>query len=576
MASRITTFIVVLIVTGTLVAGLIVGAQRDAADGPVDLIITNGRVFQPADGTFAEAVAVRGNKILRVGSNRQIKRLRRPQTVTIDAHGASVLPGFNDSHTHLLSGGLSLEHLDLLGATTLERIEDSISAYAEAHPHHAWVRGRGWSYEPFPAGLPTREMLDALVPDRPAYLTAYDGHTAWVNSKALALAGITRRTLDPENGTIVRDARTGEPTGVLKETAMRLVASMLPQPSLDDRVQALRAAIALAHANGITSVQNAGGSADDLDVYDELRRTGELDLRVYTALSVSAGLTAADFEQLDAVRRRYPDDPVLKTGAARLMVDGVVESHTAAMLQPYANAPGTGRVNFTPAELNRIVTALDARGWQVLIHAAGDNGVRMALDAFDYAQHANPPPARGRRHRVEHIETIDPADVARFGRLHVIASQQPLRGSPSPNQREVWQETLGPERASHTWPYGTLLKSGATVVFGSDWPMVPLDPRLGLHVATTRTAPETADEEGWLPGERLSLHQAIEAYTARGAYASFDEQRKGIIAPGMLADVVILSSDIFAAGATLLDSEIAITIFDGRVVYDRDEASTTD
>jgi predicted amidohydrolase YtcJ len=576
MASRITTFIIVFIVAGTLVAGLIVGAQRDDLDGPVDLIITNGRVYTARDRGFAEAVAVRGNTILRVGSNRDIKRLRRPQTVMVDAHGASVLPGFNDSHTHLLSGGLSLAHLDLLGAATLEQIQTAIADYAAAHPDRPWVRGRGWYYEPFPGGLPTRQQLDELVADRPAYFTAYDGHTGWANSKALSAAGITRQTPDPVNGTIVRDRRTGEPTGVLKEAAMRLVTDVLPAATREDRLAGLRRAIALAHTFGVTSVQNAGGSVEDFALYDELRQLDELDLRVYHAISVAAGLTDRELSVLEATRAAYADDPVLKAGAVKLMLDGVVESHTAAMLDPYANRATTGQTNFTQPELDRVVSLLDAKGWQVFIHAIGDRAIRSALDAFERAAAANPAPARGRRHRIEHIETIDPADVPRFAALGVIASQQPYHGSPAPNQIDVWRTNLGELRAGRAWAYNSLRTSGAALAFGSDWPVVPLDPRLGLHVASTRTSPDGVPEGGWIPAERLPLAEAVDAYTVGGARSSFDEQRKGTLEAGMLADIVVLTSDIFDPDTRVLDSHVAMTIFNGRIVFDREQADKTE
>lgn len=575
MASRLTTYIIVFIVTTTVVAGLIVGAQRDDADGPVDLIITNGRVYAEG-GPTAEAVAVRGNKILRVGSNREIKRLRRPSTVSIDAHGAAVVPGFNDSHSHLLSGGLSLAHLDLLDATTFEQIQSAIREFAAAHPERAWILGRGWYYEPFPGGLPTRQQLDALVPDRPAYFTAYDGHTGWANSRALAAAGITRATPNPANGVIEKDPRSGEPTGVLKEAAMALVGRALPPATRDDRLEGLRRAIDLAHTVGVTSVQNAGGSPEDLELYDTLRTLGELDLRVYQALSASPGFAVHDLERFEAVRVKFPDDPLLKSGAVKIMLDGVVESHTAAMLAPYANRRTTGQLNLPPEQLNRVVAMLDKAGWQVMIHAIGDAGIRAALDAFAHANTLNPAPERGRRHRIEHIETLDPADLPRFAALGVVAAQQPYHGSPAPNQIAVWKENLGEPRASRAWVYKSLHGSGARVVFGSDWPVVSMDPRQGLHVATTRTALDGEPAGGWLPEERVTLSEALDAHTATAAWASFDEHRKGTLAPGMLADMVILTSDIFAPGAKLLDTRVAKTIFDGRVVYDRERTEPTD
>jgi predicted amidohydrolase YtcJ len=573
MASRLTTYIVVLIVAGTLVAGLIVGAQRDDG-GPVDLIVTNGRVYTGSATEFAEALAVRGNQILQVGSNHDIKRLRRPQTIVIDAHGASVLPGFDDAHTHFLSGGLALGNVDLLDDTTLEAMQARIKAFAEAHPERPWVVGRGWYYDPFPGGLPVRQQLDAVVPDRPAYMSCYDGHTAWVNTRALQLAGITRKTPNPKNGVIVKDPITGEPTGVLKEAAKPLVSKLLPQPTRAEQLDALRAAIARAQSVGITSVQNASGDADEFALYDELRKSGDLRVRVYSALSVSPGVTEADADRFDALRAKYPDDPLFKTGAIKLMSDGVIEAHTAAMLAPYANKATSGTPNFTPEELQRVVTMFDRRGWQVLIHAIGDGAIRMALDAYEHAAKVNRAPARGRRHRIEHIETTDPADIPRFAALGVIASQQPYHGSPSPSQISVWSANIGPERASRGWVYHSILAAGGREAFGSDWPVVTLDPRYGLHVASTRTAPDGTPEGGWYPQEKIALSEAIDAYTSGAAYASFDDQRKGRIARDLLADVVILSADVFAPGARVLDATVDTTIFDGKIVYARQPAGT--
>jgi predicted amidohydrolase YtcJ len=575
MASRLTTFIVVLIVAGTLIAGLIVGAQRDDESGPVDLIVTNGRVYVGSDSRFAEALAIRGNKILRVGTNREIKRLRRAQTTVVDAHGGSVLPGFNDAHVHMMSGGLSLSQANLRDATTLEAIQSAVKTFADSHPERPWVRGRGWYYDPFPGGLPTRQQLDAVVPDRPAYLVAYDGHTGWANTRALAAAGITRRTPSPPHGVIVKDTRTGEPTGVLKEAAQSLMQKVLPQPTAADRLEALRAAIHEAQRLGVTSVQNAGGSPDDLAVYDELRASGDLQVRVYAALSVTARTTPAEMRAIEAAREKYRDDPLLKAGAVKLMADGVIESHTAEMLAPYATKPTTGDPFFASDELIRLVGALDKHGWQILIHAIGDGAVRTSLDALEQAAKVNPVPARGRRHRLEHVETIDPADIPRFGSLGVIASQQPFHGTPAPSQITVWSENIGDVRASRGWAYHSIMAAGGRLAFGSDWPVVTLDPRAGIHTAVTRTTTDGQPESGWYPAERIPLAAAIDAYTSGAAWASFDEQRKGTLAPDLLADVVILSSDIFEPDVRVIDAVVDTTIFDGKVVYTRPPAPTT-
>jgi len=574
MAARLTAYIVAFIVGLTFIAGLIVGAQR-ADDGPVDLIIVNGKVFT-GDDALAEAVAVQGNKVLKVGSNREIQRLARAQTTVIDARGGSVLPGFNDTHIHLLSGGLALDQVSLSEATTLESVKETLKAWAEANPTHDWIRGRGWLYAPFGDGLPTRQMLDQLVPDRPAYLVSYDGHTGWANSAALEIAGITRTTSAPVNGAIVKDSR-GEPTGVLKEAAMGLMSQALPVPSRDQRLSALRAAIVEANRVGVTSVQNAGGSAEDLELYDELRKGDELTVRVYQALSLETSATQDELDALDRVHEKFQDDPLLKTGAVKLMADGVIETRTAAMLEPYAGTDDDrGQLRAAPADFARIVTELDARGWQVMTHAIGDAAVREALDAYEAASEANPAPERGRRHRVEHLETPDPDDLPRFGQLGVVASVQPAHGLP-PDADDPWATNLGPERAARGWMSGSLSKSGAPLAFGSDWPVASLDPMRGIFVAVNRSSPEGEPDGGWVPEERLSVREAIRAFTSGAAWASFDELRKGTLDRDMLADIVILSADIFSLPPErLLEAEVVMTIMDGKVVFRRDAPEPTD
>ena len=574
MAARLTAYLVAFIVGTTIIAGLIVGAQRE--DGPVDLIVLNGRVYTAdGDGTMAEAVAVQGNKILRVGTSRDVQRLARPQTVVVDAKGGAVLPGFNDAHTHLVSGGLALSRLNLSEAKTQAQIEDVLRAWAAANPARAWITGRGWYYAPFAGGLPSRQIIDKIVADRPVFLTSYDGHVGWANSVALKLAGITRRTPNPPSGVIVKDSRTGEPTGVLKEAAMRLVSSLVPPPTRDERVSAIRAAITEAHRLGITSVQTASGSPDELTLYDELRRRQELPLRIYAALSADPDIDADTLAGFDALKEKYDDDPVFKAGIIKLVADGVIEAYTAAMLQPYTTRQTTiGEPRMEPAALNQLVADLDRRGWQVMVHAIGDRAVRMALDAFE-AVGDSPDGPRERRHRIEHIETIDAADIPRLGQLGVIASMQPYHSIP--DMGGVWSQNIGPARESRAWVYGSIARTQGRLTFGSDWPVMTMDPLLGLHVAVNRTRPDDGRPEGgWLPGERLTLPQAIDAYTREAAWASFDEHRKGSLEPEMLADLVVLTRDIFAlAPDRLSEADVAVTIFDGRIVYQR-AASTDD
>ncbi len=577
MAARLTAYAVAFIVGVTFIAGLIVGAQRED-DGPVDLIVINGKVYASEGGSdLAEAVAVRGNKVIKVGSNREIQRLGRAQTTVIDAKGGAVMAGFNDAHAHLINGGLALDQVSLSDAATIDDIKDTIRVWAESHPEREWIVGRGWYYQAFNGAMPTRQLLDTLVPDRPAYLIAYDGHTGWANSKALKLAGITRRTKAPVNGIIVKDPRSGEPTGALKESAMSLMSAVAPKPTGEDRLAAIRAAIDEAHRLGITSVQDAGGAAADLDLFDQLRKSGELTLRVYAALRADATLDQAGFDELERLHTRFADDPVLKTGAVKLIADGVIESHTAAMLEPYANRSSVkGDARFTPEQLNHVVAMLDKAGWQVMTHAIGDAAVRLTLDAYESAAKTNPAPERGRRHRIEHIETIDPADVPRFAKLGVIASMQPVHATPSPTPGDVWSVNIGDERAAHGWMWASIAKAGGRLAFGSDWPVMTLNPLEGMRVAVTRTTAEGLPAGGWIPSERLALRKAIDAYTRDGAWASFDEQRKGTLARDMLADIVVLTDDIFSGPASrLTTTEVAVTIVDGKVVYRRDPPENT-
>jgi predicted amidohydrolase YtcJ len=534
MASRITTYIVVLIVTGTVIAGLIVGAQRDDESGPVDLIITNGRVYAGGDETFAEAVAVQGNKILRVGSNREIKRLRRASTTMIDAHGAAVLPGFVDAHVHLGQRIRSAEGIDLKGAASPAALQAIVAAFAEAHPESQWIRGRGWPSELFAADAPPKQLLDAAVPDRPAYLIASDGRTAWANSRALALAGITRRTPNPNNGVIVRDPRTGEATGALRDTALGLIANVLPELTLDEQLQELRSAVDEAHRAGVTSVQSIGDSTEDLAVYDALRAADELRLRVYVALAVNPAEAETTAEQMEDVQERFPDDPLLKAGAV-------------VLTPPYS-----------VASLASGIAAFDTRGWQVMVDASLTSSVQPVLDAFETALAGKESRSAG-RHRVEHVESLDVTTARRLAALDLVASLQPRAGE---------DQAVGSFR---------VLEAEGRLAYGSDWPDSPLDPR---HVIEQLANPEdgaaapTGSELSEL--QTLAPERAIDAYTSTAAWSSFDEQRKGRLAKGMLADIVILTADIFEPGRRLGDADVDVTIFDGKVVYTRPAPLGTD
>jgi len=541
-----------------------------ATSAPVaDLVIVNGKVHtMDAATTIAQAVAVSGTTILKVGTTAEITALAGPTTRVIDAHGHTVTPGFNDSHVHFVSGGLSLGDVDLAGLTTLPQVQDAIRAFAAGKPADAWIKGRGWLYAPFPNASPTKAQLDAVVSDRPAVMTCYDGHSAWVNSKVLALAGITKATKDPVNGVVVRDPRTGEPTGHLKESAMDLLAGVLPKVSDEDRRAALVAAVAHANQFGVTSIHNAGGTVAEMALFDAARKAGGLTVRAYLATSAEAGITEAGVDAMDAAWKQYGDDPTVRTGIVKMFADGVIESRTAAMLAPYVGTASAGAPNMTAAEMNRIVAMFDKRGWQIQIHAIGDRAIRMALDAFEAAATVNPAPVRGRRHRLEHIEAIAAADIARFGALGVIASQQPIHVALGDTNQAVpkgpWPDPIGPERAVRAWAWKSIQAAGGRLTFGSDWPVATLETGQGIWLASTRIQAEQAADQ------RLSLHEALSGYTTWAAYASFDERRKGTLAPGMLADIVVLGSDLAAAPmAAPTGVSVAATIFDGKVVYEK-------
>jgi predicted amidohydrolase YtcJ len=554
MATRLAALLVVAIVGTTLIAGLIVGAQRDDSSGPVDLIIHNARVYVADDlGSIADAVAIRGNKILKVGGEREVMRYRRPQTTVIDARGAAVLPGFDDAHVSLIAGGLARDGVQLAGAATLDEIQARVAEWAAAKPDAPWITGGGWSYDAF-ADQPVRAQLDAAIKDRPARLLSQDGSTLWVNSKALQAARVTRKTPDPKDGAIVRDRR-GEPTGLLKGAAIALVDRVVPPPTREERSRALQVAMRDASQHGITSVQDFGAAPGDLDLYDAARDAGTLSLRVYAAVPAEHAPT----EDLDAIAKRYPDDPLLKTGLATITLDGSVESQSAAMLAPYAPKGAADAVMRMPeAELAKLVASLDARGWQIAIAAAGDRSIRSALDAYGaVAKSANG--TRPARHRIEGLSAIDPEDVPRFGALGVVASMQPLHATLDGLMN--WSKNVGAERVSLGWPARSLSAAGAHVAFGSDWPLLPLDPLAALRAAVARPEAHAA--------EQLTLKSAINAWTSGAAWASFDDHRKGTLKPGMLADLVILSTDIFKGPAQLTAAEVVMTIFDGQVVYKR-------
>jgi predicted amidohydrolase YtcJ len=524
---------------------------------------------------WAQALAIRDGKILAVGTDHEIVRYRGPSTMVIDAKGRLVLPGFTDCHAHFLDGSFTLQQLNLDDASTISEIARRVRAYATAHPQDPWVLGRGWMYPVFgKSGLPDKKYLDEVVPDRPVYLESYDGHTWWANSKALEAAHITRDTPNPPGGEIVGDPVTGEPTGAIKEDAAdALVRSAIPQPSRGARLQAIRAGMKHANKFGIVRVHVPGGvyaHQDDLqsgDVLEQLRRSGELTVRFYLAYRLDPpDMSARQLAEILQARERYHDDWIA-AGAAKFFLDGVIETHTAAMLEPYSNAPSrSGDLLWEPEKYKRFVSELDRHGIQIFTHAIGDRAIRVALDAYEEAAKNNG--TEDARHRIEHIEDVSEADIPRFGRVGVIASMQPLHAYPDEDAFEAWVPSVGQERARRAWAWHSIQAAGGVLAFGSDWPIVTLSPWPGLQNAVTRQTTDGEPKGGWIPEQRITLPEAIRGYTLNAAFAGHREKTEGSLEPGKVADLIVVSQNVFQVNPLkIAETKVLLTIVGGHVVY---------
>jgi predicted amidohydrolase YtcJ len=553
-------------------------ARQRGAQRRVSLLLVGGKVFTAdARGTLAEAVAIDGERIVAVGSTAEITS-RYAAARTIRLRGRLVTPGFNDAHIHFLSGGLAMMRVDFSGANTLEETKRRVAAKARELPRGTWITGRGWDHTLWGGRWPTRQDLDEVAPDHPVFVTRVDGHVSWVNSLALQRAGVTRATRDPDGGEILRDER-GEPTGILKETAAGLVGRIVPQPSREEKLRALELALAEARRYGITSVQDAVSGYDNLALYRELLDAGRLTVRVSEWLAFDTPVNELVRQRAEFAAARV--DPLrLRVTALKGFVDGTLGSRTSAMLQPFSDDPrNSGIPRLSPEELNRMVAERAGAGFQITLHAIGDRANRMALDAFAAARPSNARPGRREgpntpqdapaepRHRVEHAQVVAPTDFARFRDLNVIASMQP---SHAISDKRWAQDRLGEYRVLGAYSWHTLRAHGVRVAFGTDWPVEPISPYLGLFAAVTRQSTDFQPPAGWWPQERLDIREAIRCYTAEPAYASFDEADKGQIRPGMLADLVVHTRDLLTiAPADILKTEAAVTVFNGRVVYER-------
>ena len=474
------------------------------------------------------------------------------------------LPGFHDSHVHPVSGGIELGQCNLNGLATREGLFAAIEECAARTPDEVWLVGGGWDLPLFPGASPNRSDLDRLSPDQPAYLTSADGHSSWVNSRALDIAGIDETTPDPPNGRIERD-RTGEPTGTLRESASALVSAHLPPLGPEDYVEGLRRALRMANGFGITSLIEASARERALEAYAALARSGELTARVRASLTVDDSRDESQVDELVKLRARYQAEGV-RADAAKIFADGVIEAGTAALLEPYIDVPSRGELNFPPEILDRIVIRLDKEGFQIHVHAIGDRAIRASLDAFEKARAANGP--RDSRHHISHIELFHPDDIPRFRSLGVVANFQPLWAFADTYITDLTEPQLGPERSRWLYPIKSLKDSGAVLAAGSDWSVSSMNPLEAVQVAMTRRDINEPEGPSWIPEERVDLDTMLAAYTRGGAYLQHQEALTGSLEVGKRADVIVLEKNLFEVPETEIHRvKVLLTLLDGKEVF---------
>jgi len=551
----------VLFTTTALLA--VADAPAEEEQAGVELVLTNGNIYT-VDSALGrvEAIAITQGKIVAVGTAKEIEHWVRSNTKVIDLEDKFVMPGFNDAHVHFGSAGQGMLNVNVEGTRSLAEFQQRIGARLGEFGPDEWVTGRGWDQSLWKENrMPTRADLDDVSTAHPMLFERVDGHSSVANSLALELAGITRDTPDPEGGVIVRDDAR-EPTGWLKEKAVELVGHLVPAPDRERRKRGLLLAMQEAARLGVTSIQD-NSEWEDFLAFQDLKEEGKLTLRVTEWLPFEASL-----DHLEEMRKEGgTTDLWLKTGALKAVTDGSGGSLSAAMLEPFANAPDNrGILLYEPEQLKKMVVDRDAAGFQIALHAIGDRANRVALDAFELARKVNN--RRNTRHRIEHAQFVHRDDFSRFKELGVIASMQPchvlndLRWAPT---------ILGPEREYEGYPWNSLRKAGALLAFGTDYAVEPLNPMRGLYASLTREFEDGGPEGGWLPGEKLGIAEAIRAYTWGSAYAEFEDHRKGTLAPGKFADLIVLSQDITHLPATeVLRTEVLLTLVGGKIVYEKE------
>ncbi|HXY32177.1 MAG TPA: amidohydrolase [Gemmatimonadaceae bacterium] len=538
----------------------LMSASRHVAPDPVSIVVVNARGWT-GDSTrpWVDGIAVRGNRIAAVGSSAEMRKLADAKTRVIDAGGKMLVPGFIDSHVHFLGGGLNLSSVQLRDAKSPEEFIARIKAFAVTVPPGTWITGGDWDHTHWGGRLPSKDWIDSVTPKNPVWVNRLDGHMAMANSLALAAGKVTRDTKEVPGGVIVRDAN-GNPTGVLKDNAQSLVDDIVPEPTDAIIDRALDAAMTYVAAQGVTSVHHMG-TWWDLAVFERAHRAGRLRTRIYAMVPL------ATWAQLrDTVAARGRGDAWLKIGGLKGFIDGSLGSHTAAMFQPFSDSPkDSGILVNKPEDMTSWTASADKAGLQVMVHAIGDRAISMQLDNFGRAEKENG--ARDRRFRIEHAQHIAPKDVGRFAQLGVVASMQPYHAIDDGRWAE---KVIGPERSKTTYAFRSLLDDKTHIAFGSDWPVAPATPLEGIYAAATRRTLDDKNPGGWVPEQKITVEEAMRAYTSGAAYASFDEKEKGTLTTGKLADFVLIDRDLTKIPPEQIrDAHVVLTVVDGKVIFEK-------